>query len=246
MLRRPFTMKVDPKNAVTQVAGAKAQPFKQLLAEAKKELKRQPAPSLKAPAVAKPATVVSTLKAQTAHATTQQLKTARVHADGEAQRLGNVRSEHAQTARGLTEVRAAAHETQQERSEGRLLELITRELSADVAPANKPNHEVLPQQPIAAGQHAPQTKVESTPEAKAAQAVALIEKIERFVRSQRPGLALTLDNSLGARVEIERMGPKEIALKLIGRNGPPSAEAVSRIRDELRARGLRVGALSVA
>jgi hypothetical protein len=89
-------------------------------------------------------------------------------------------------------------------------------------------------------------KLDAPPEAKAAQAVALIERIELFVRSQRPGLALTLNNSLGAHVEIERIGPKEIALKLVGHKGPPTAEAVSRIRDELRARGLKVGALSVA
>ena len=89
-------------------------------------------------------------------------------------------------------------------------------------------------------------KVEAAPETKAAQAVALIERIELFVKSQRPGLALTLNNSLGAHVEIERMGPKEIALKLVGHRGPPTAEAVSRIREELRARGLKVGALSVA
>ena len=61
-----------------------------------------------------------------------------------------------------------------------------------------------------------------------------------------PGLALTLNNSLGAHVEIERIGPREIALRLVGHKGPPTAEAVSRIRDELRARGLKVGALSVA
>lgn len=84
-------------------------------------------------------------------------------------------------------------------------------------------------------------------ETKAAQAAALIEKIEVFVKSnQRPALALTLNNSLGARVEIERIGPGEVALKLVGHHGPPSPEAVSRIRDEMTARGLRVAALSVA
>jgi hypothetical protein len=84
-------------------------------------------------------------------------------------------------------------------------------------------------------------------ETKAAQAVALIEKIETFVKAnQRPALALTLNNTLGARVEIERIGPGEVALKLVGQRGPPSPEAVSRIREELLARGLKVAALSVA
>jgi hypothetical protein len=82
---------------------------------------------------------------------------------------------------------------------------------------------------------------------KAAQAVALIEKIELFVKStQRPAIALTLNNALGARVEIERVGPREVSLKLVGQHGPPSPDAVSRIREELQARGLKVSALSVA
>jgi hypothetical protein len=94
-------------------------------------------------------------------------------------------------------------------------------------------------------QQSPPVQLEASPEAQAAQATALIERIEVFVKSQRPGLALTLNNSLGAHVEIERVGPKEIALKLVGHRGPPTAEAVSRIREELRARGLKVCALSV-
>jgi hypothetical protein len=76
--------------------------------------------------------------------------------------------------------------------------------------------------------------------------VALIERIETFVKSQRPAIAMTLNNSLGARVEIEKLGPGRIALRLVGQNGPPTPETVSRIREELRSRGLEVGALSVS
>ncbi len=245
-------MKVDPKNPVTQVAAAKAQPFKQLLAEAKSELKKplaptkatQPLPLVALKKTAATARTQATVKTLTTQAPMQVLARARVHADSEAQRLGAVRSEHTHTAHSLQQVRAEKTEAVLERGEARVLELIVKELQVDAPPANRQLSDVLPQQPIAASNAAP-PKVEATPEAKAAQAVALIEKIERFVKSQRPGLALTLNNSLGAHVEIERIGPKEIALKLVGKNGPPTPEAVSRIREELRARGLRVGALSV-
>lgn len=249
MLQVFVPMKIDPKNAVTQVVATKSQPFKQLLTEAKAELKKQPVPPKPVVAQTTKGTAVvatksiSLARTEAAHGTRQLLNTARVHADGEAQRLGSVRGEHQSLAVGLKEVRTEASHTAHERADARVLELITKELSSDVPPANAP---VLPQQPIAASGNQQAPKVEATPETKAAQAVALIEKIERFVKSQRPGLAITLNNSLGAHVEIERIGPKQIALKLVGKNGPPSAEAVSRIREELQARGLKVGALSIA
>lgn len=258
MLQMVAPMKIDPKNAVTQVVATKAQPFKQLLSEARAELKKQPLPAkptvaaqlvkpgAKGVTATKPVNTATLARTQAAHGTRQLLQSARVHADGEAQRLGTVRSEHQVTAKGLGEVRSDAKQTNHERTDARVLELITKELSTDVPPANAPAREMLPQQPIAASAGQQTAKPEATPETKAAQAVALIEKIERFVKSQRPGLAITLNNSLGAHVEIERIGPKQIALKLVGKNGPPSPEAVSRIREELNARGLKVGALSIA
>lgn len=244
-------MKVDPKATIAAVASK--QPFKQLLAEAKAELRKdkQPpataalkgAPTLKLTSVAQ----VKAATATSAPVATTALQRARVSAEGEAQRLGSVRTEHAKTAEGLDQVRTHHHEATLEKGEARILELIVRELggSEEARPAARPVepptvHHLQPLTPQA-------PKPDATPnETKAAQAVALIEKIETFVRSQRPGLALTLNNSLGAHVEIERIGPKEIALKLVGHRGPPTAEAVSRIREELRARGLKVGALSVA
>jgi hypothetical protein len=77
-------------------------------------------------------------------------------------------------------------------------------------------------------------------------AVTLIQQIETFVRSNRPGLAIQLDGRLAARIEIEKLGPREVALRLVGKNGPPSAENVGRIREELRGRGIRIGAITVA
>lgn len=129
-----------------------------------------------------------------------------------------------------------------------MVDLICRELSSDEkgAPRAAANAEQGPS--VGPGQAAAGAPADQQAEAKARgeQAVALIEKIEVFVKSQRPALALTLNNSLGARVEIERLGPGEVSLKLVGRNGPPSPDTLARLRAELGARGLKVKALSVA
>lgn len=73
-------------------------------------------------------------------------------------------------------------------------------------------------------------------------ALELVEKIEAFVRSQRPGLALTLQGALEGRVEIERVGPNEVAIVLTtkSRSGELPLNQMSRVRDELLARGLKV------
>ena len=234
-------MKVPPKLQVAQVALApRTQPFKQLLAEARSDLKKDvkvPPPIVRGAKSAITSTAVS------ATATSHTLGRARTQANSEAQRLGVVRTEGQEATRALTQARSQRSESVQERAAARIFEFIAREFTPD-SPPRAPQLEASIHHLHPAAQVAP--KVEAAPEAKAAQAVALIERIEVFVRSQRPGLALTLNNSLGAHVEIERIGPREIALKLVGHKGPPTAEAVSRIRDELRARGLKVGALSVA
>ncbi|MCY1042797.1 hypothetical protein OV208_15845 [Corallococcus sp. bb12-1] len=81
----------------------------------------------------------------------------------------------------------------------------------------------------------PVAQVEST--------LALIEKIEVFVKSQRPALALSLRGSMEATVEVERTGPREVALRIQGRHGPVPTEDVTRLRDALEARGLRLSFL---
>lgn len=257
-------MKADPKTiAAVAPTAVKAQPFKQLLSEARNELNLKkvkagfgnvtslaaaPRPLVAAArpqlsvVAQKQATIASTAHAATA--TTQQRS--RAQADGEAVRLGAVRGDHAKHAESLSSVRAERTEAQVDRATERLIDFITKELSQDPMPASTP---VASGGVATVGDKGGQEQVASVDapaESKAEQAVALIEKIETFVKSARPGLSLTLNNSLGAQVEIERIGPREIALKLVGQRGPPSAEAVSRIREELLARGLKVGALSVS
>jgi hypothetical protein len=234
-------MKVDPKAALTQASLVKAQPFKQLLAEAREGLKKDVRPTVPPGLTLKPTAVY----AKPAATSTTQLKhqRARVHADAEATRLDSVRAQHSHTAESLQHARSSQSEAVIDRAAARILDFITRELEQVPPPKQRPLE-------VATAHHlpapVPSKAPAATPEASASQAMALIEKIEVFVKSQRPGLALTLNNSLGAHVEIERIGPKEIALRLVGHRGPPTAEAVSRIREELRARGLKVGALSVA
>lgn len=162
----------------------------------------------------------------------------------------------------LQEVRVAHHHVANERLDSRLVDLICKELviefttegsSLKVANQDLPLPPPTPNAPVSVIAAAPLKTgdteglkpVDGT--ARAAQAVELIEKIETFIKDSRtPCIALTLNNSLGAKVEIERVGPREVALKVIGHKGPPRAEDIGRIRDEMAARGLKVCALSVA
>ncbi|MBL8952282.1 MAG: hypothetical protein JNK82_16000 [Myxococcaceae bacterium] len=164
-------------------------------------------------------------------------------------------------ADNLVELRKESVAQNTQRYDTRLIDLICQELKIGFSndevtvkhtPLSAANSDRLP--PVASQQQQAsvtpitpgQTAGKNDSESKAASAVELIEKIETFVKSQRPGLALTLDGSLGARVEIERLGPKEVAIRVVGKNGPPAPEDIGRIREEMRARGLKVGALSVA
>jgi hypothetical protein len=80
-----------------------------------------------------------------------------------------------------------------------------------------------------------QPRVEST--------LQLIEKIELFVQSQRPALRMSLGGALSSTVEVERTGPREVALRIQGRHGPLAQEELTRIREGLEARGLRLRSL---
>jgi hypothetical protein len=258
-------MKLNAKLATAAAAqSTSTQPFKKLLAEAKSDQKKDvqasqlvvpPGLQSKTP---KAATVSATspLKAATQnstlpfHTATQQVR--RAHAESEASRLASVRADHTHSAETLTHARATTTEAVLDKSEAKIIEFILRELKGEAANSTgepiteRATISELTTQPAPALNATKPQTMPDTEATRATQAVALIERIETFVKSQRPALALTLNNSLGAHVEIERIGPREVALKLVGHRGPPSADTVSRIRDELRARGIKVGALSVA
>ncbi|WNZ65065.1 hypothetical protein QEG98_16335 [Myxococcus sp. MxC21-1] len=169
----------------------------------------------------------------------------------EVQRLGTVRSE--------------SQALGQERTEHRLHDLIARELSKDLrptlpvqpearpAPGPPPPDEKRPlQEPMgsenatavtasAGGAHGPAE--EANPAARAEAAMALIERIEVFVKSQRPALSMSLRGHLDATVEVERTGPREVSLRIQGRHRPVAAEDLSRLRDALESRGLKLSSL---
>ena len=79
-------------------------------------------------------------------------------------------------------------------------------------------------------------------EGRVERALALVERIERFVRSGRPSLALTLRGALTGQVEVQRVGPGAIALRLASTR-PPSASELGELRQALEARGLTVRSL---
>ena len=85
----------------------------------------------------------------------------------------------------------------------------------------------------------------STPEDRVERAMELVERIERFVRSGRPSLALTLRGQLRGRLEIERVAPGAITLRLSSRRAP-SEQALEEIRHALEARGLTVRSLETS
>jgi hypothetical protein len=178
--------------------------------------------------------------------------------------LGQVRQVMNSEAQRLRTTRTEAQGVSQERTEHRVSELISRELArefhSEPAPPStaraaaslaEPFRQPAPSEgPVltgearltisAAGAAAPQAP---SAQVQAQAAMALIEKIELFVRSQRPALRLSLGGPLAATVEVERTGPREVSLRIQGRGGPLAQEELTRIRDGLEARGLRLRSL---
>jgi hypothetical protein len=183
-----------------------------------------------------------------AHAGTgSTLQVSRAASHANAKQLGQVRQESLGLTQNQNQTRSTALHHHEDKTRKRAIELIGSALKNDADGDDRPKNinltqnQTPPMQPL----QTPATKMETATNLKAEQALALIEKIEVFVKSQRPSMALTLNNSLGTKVEIERVGPKQIALKLLGQKGPVSVETVSRIKDELARRGLTVTSFRV-
>jgi hypothetical protein len=81
-------------------------------------------------------------------------------------------------------------------------------------------------------------------EGRAERALALVERIERFVRSGRPSLALTLGGSSPGRLEVHRVARGAVSLRLSSARPPPASE-LRDLRQALEARGLSVRSLEV-
>ncbi len=181
-----------------------------------------------------------------------------------AEHLGQVRQRFQLEAHRLGEARSESHVVNQERGEQRRAEFLFRELArelraepaprstsvpADTRPMNTPS----PSEETSAGvthaheggaSRAPQELSETrSSEASPLAALELVDRIELFVKSQRPALSLKLGGALDATVEVERTGPREVALRIQGHRGPVPSGELARIREALEARGLRLRTL---
>jgi hypothetical protein len=255
-----------PHGSVKAGVSAPATPFKKVMDGATPKipqaLKTPLLPALKTQALVKAgAPVKAAVPAARAAQAPRPTANVKRH-EAVAASMSRAREHVNRTAQNLSDLRTHHNEVAQGGQHARLVDLICQELRAEfggdmkvAANSDKPmpfatagNNNVVPISSAQAAQAgaAPAAAIVADANVKAASAVELIEKIETFMKSSRPALAITLQGSLGARVEIERLGPKEVAVRVVGKNGPPSAEDIGRIRDEIRARGLKVGALSVA
>jgi len=166
-------------------------------------------------------------------ATARELQRARAGHAAQAHRLGEVRADQqpgSAVPRGARE---------------RLADALERE--RDLPPV--PGPPASPAQPTAAQEGAPRTPAEApatAPASRVESALALVERIEVFLRSGRPQLELSVGGQLRAEVLLERTGPREVSVTVRGRNGPPPARDLARIRDGLRLRGLKLSSLAIA
>jgi hypothetical protein len=183
--------------------------------------------------------------ARSALASPENLGHARQGMHGEAQRLRTVRTEAQASSQSQVEHRVHALLAQEL---ARDLPPVSRVPPAPRAPAPEPVAEKPPGESLAHPEGLCQASggasVES-PEAPASvqATLELIERIEVFVKSQRPALRMSLGGALAATVEVERTGPREVALRIQGHQGPLGEAHLSRIREALEARGLRLRAL---
>jgi hypothetical protein len=205
-----------------------------------------PAPGSGSAATASAAARVAT-KVQVLPSRTKALESVRVGMNAEVKRLVADRAEA-----------AAGNE---ERMSSRLVDVLSKELLQEFVHGVGEGHSRQHQEPTPAAVPGPRlaasgalSEPASLPETeslaseikgKVAAAMALVERITAFIRSGRPALELTLGGAIDAQVEVERTGRNQVALQIRGRNGPPAPEDLSRIRDALAERGLKLSSLSV-
>jgi hypothetical protein len=250
MLLSRRSMKVEAKKQPAPPNSVKQQTFQKALLTAKPALKRPALPKCQGSTVAQATPVVRSLQRSSVEATALSLQRTRTQGMGENQRLTQVRAAHGHAAESLDLSRSERHGANTEQTKHKVIELISTELNVDRPMPERRAEQAQSIFPIAAaignsGQLQSNQATAPPLKADAAAALALIEKIETFVKSQRPGLSLSLHESLGARVEIERRGPKEVSLKFFGGQRSPAPAAIHRIQEMLVARGLKVKDLTV-
>ncbi|AGC44825.1 hypothetical protein MYSTI_03514 [Myxococcus stipitatus DSM 14675] len=258
-------MKVDSESSATSHTATRERPdgerFQRTLQEASARRGPPPPPESARAATTRPllprsAGLNTALAASRVVATSrgalsspEHLATTRKAMHVESQRLGSVRVE--------------GHASSQERTEQRITDLFLRELSLrepglrptpprdagpgmaasppDTSPRTATPEGMTSEGRVMANGTSGPSRTEAPSHAESA--VELIERIEVFVKSQRPAMSLSVRGTLNATVEVERTGPREVVLRIQGRTGPVPTEDVARLRDALEARGLRLRAL---
>jgi hypothetical protein len=176
-----------------------------------------------------------------------------------AELRGQARVEMDSAARGRIADGARATAQATARLDGRAAELLRGALRSEQAARSEPWTASVP---AALARHAegasapPERQASTTRVAETAsagragtdgaerveRALALVERIEHFVRSGRPSLALTLRGGLAGRLELQRVAPGAISIRIASARPPPDSE-LSALRQALQARGLSVRSL---
>jgi hypothetical protein len=152
---------------------------------------------------------------------------------------------HAESAR-LRSVRAEDDVRDSERQEVRLRKLVEQELvSNPPSEVREQPHGTEPEPlPISEGVREAGSGP-SRSQSRAESMMELVEKLTLFVKSQRPALAMSLGGAAGGRVEVERVGPKTVALRVDLKSGL-GARDVESLRSALAARGLTLARYDAA
>lgn len=263
-------MKVDAENRTDGSTSTQQRPeaerFQRALQEATPKRLALPAPRPAAPAPrpARPTTLRPLPGAAgpvTARTTSAVLATFRSALSTPERLTATRQAMHAESSR-LGNVRGEAQTASQERTEHRLTDLLSRELSREPRASTAPSSSIgtepsaAPPEPHRSSKALEgigiegrscatggATRSEAPPTSRADSALEVIERIEVFVKSQRPALSLSVRGTLDATVEVERTGPREVRLHIQGHHGPVPTEQVTRLRDALEARGLKLHSL---
>ncbi len=200
------------------------------------------------------------------NASSAQRSSARVEVESKASTLKTVRSAHVQTDASMKSARVQHTETALAADEVRVKDLIQKDLSQSLnielknqqhptqhggeqSMFEKRSVRAESQQPAGEGVGTigeAKKKSPTTPDARAEAAVELIEKIDLFVKAQRPGLKMDLHQSLGGSVEITRVGKGEVAVHVSASKDAIDVSVMDELKKALSERGLKLTSLTVS
>jgi hypothetical protein len=152
-----------------------------------------------------------------------------------AHAMQTVRAQAHVKAEGLVHARSQGLETDREHHHERAHALIERELQRD----EEHSERRIAAPTVLTGTAALAPRPEAT-KVKASEAIALVQKIEVFLKSSRPSLSMTLTGRFAGEVQIERVGKGEVSLRLRPSGQKPSASELEELRGARAGRGLKL------